>query len=69
MDPPYQKNLADRALAMVEESDLLTPDAMILIEEHHAAVLPERVGLLALTDRRRYGETALWFYRRFQQQV
>ena len=69
MDPPYQKNLANRALAMVDKSDLLTPNAMILIEEHQAAVLPEQVGLLTLTDQRRYGETGLWFYRRLQQQT
>ncbi len=64
MDPPYQKNLADRALAMVEKSDLLTSDGLVLVEEHRNAVLPEHLGQLTLSDRRRYGETALWIYRR-----
>lgn len=68
MDPPYQKKLADRALAMVEESGLLAPEALILVEEHRNAVLPDRVGLLSLTDRRRYGETGLWFYQRQPEQ-
>ena len=64
MDPPYQKKLADRALAMVEESGLLASEALVLVEEHRNAVLPDQVGLLYLTDRRRYGETGLWIYQR-----
>ncbi len=68
MDPPYQKKLADRSLAMVEESGLLAPEALVLVEEHRNAVLPDRVGLLSLTDRRRYGETGLWLYQRQSKQ-
>jgi 16S rRNA (guanine966-N2)-methyltransferase len=68
MDPPYQKKLADRALAMVEESGLLAPEALILVEEHRNAVLPAKVGQLSLADRRRYGETGLWFYQRQTEQ-
>lgn len=64
MDPPYQKNLAARVLAMVEGSGLLAPEALVVVEEHRRSVLPDRVGQLCLGDRRRYGETGLWFYQR-----
>lgn len=62
MDPPYQKNLAQRLLAMVEEADILAPQGLVVVEEHRHVTLPESVGGLALVDHRRYGETGLWFY-------
>ncbi|MCL2791026.1 MAG: 16S rRNA (guanine(966)-N(2))-methyltransferase RsmD [Desulfobulbus sp.] len=62
MDPPYQKNLAQRVLAMVEEADILAKDGLVVVEEHRSAVLPESVASFALTDHRRYGETGLWFF-------
>ncbi|MDR2549446.1 MAG: 16S rRNA (guanine(966)-N(2))-methyltransferase RsmD [Desulfobulbus sp.] len=62
MDPPYQKNLAQRVLAMVEEADILAEDGLIIVEEHRSVVLPESVASLALIDHRRYGETGLWFF-------
>ena len=68
MDPPYQKKLADRTLAMVEKSGLLASEALVLVEEHRNAALPDRVGMLSLTDRRRYGETGLWIYQRQTEQ-
>jgi len=62
MDPPYQKNMAQRVLAMVEEADILAEDGLIVVEEHRSVELPEQVASLALIDRRRYGETGLWFF-------
>ncbi|WP_310599368.1 16S rRNA (guanine(966)-N(2))-methyltransferase RsmD [Desulfobulbus sp.] len=62
MDPPYQKNLAQRVLAMVEEADILAEDGLIVVEEHRSVALPESVASLALIDHRRYGETGLWFF-------
>jgi 16S rRNA (guanine966-N2)-methyltransferase len=62
MDPPYQKNLAQRVLAMVEKADILTEGALIVAEEHRHVSLPETVASLVLIDHRRYGETGLWFY-------
>jgi len=62
MDPPYQKNLAQRVLAMVEEADILAEDGLIVVEEHRSATLPASVASLALIDHRRYGETGLWFF-------
>ena len=62
MDPPYQKNLAQRVLAMVEGADIMAEDGLIVVEEHRSAALPESVASFALTDHRRYGETGLWFF-------
>ncbi len=64
MDPPYQKNLAEQVLAVVEKSDILTADALVIIEEHRRVNLPAAVGSLTVFDQRRYGETGLWFYGR-----
>lgn len=62
MDPPYQKNLAQRVLAMVEKAGILAEGGLIVAEEHQRVALPETVASLALIDHRRYGETGLWFY-------
>ena len=62
MDPPYQKNLAQRVLAMVEQAGILAKDGLIVVEEHRRVMLPETVVSLALIDHRRYGETGLWFF-------
>lgn len=64
MDPPYQKNLATPVLARVDEADILAPDALVVVEEHHTVNLPETIGSLIVIDHRRYGETGLWLYRR-----
>jgi 16S rRNA (guanine966-N2)-methyltransferase len=64
MDPPYQKNLAHRALTMVEPADILAAGGLVVVEEHHRVSLPETVGTLVLDDHRRYGETGLWLYQR-----
>jgi 16S rRNA (guanine966-N2)-methyltransferase len=62
MDPPYQKNLAQHVLTMVEKADILTAEALVVVEEHRRAILPEQAGSLFLIDHRLYGETGLWFY-------
>jgi 16S rRNA (guanine966-N2)-methyltransferase len=62
MDPPYQKNLAQRVLAMVETAGILTENALIVVEEQRQVTLPARFGSLTLFDQRRYGETGLWLY-------
>ena len=64
MDPPYQKNLAELLLPLVEKADILSPTALVIVEEHRKASLPQQVDSLHLIDQRRYGETGLWIYRR-----
>jgi 16S rRNA (guanine966-N2)-methyltransferase len=62
MDPPYQKNLAQQALAMVDKADILGTGALVVVEEQRRVILPEKVGSLSRIDHRLYGETGLWFY-------
>jgi 16S rRNA (guanine966-N2)-methyltransferase len=62
MDPPYQKNLAEQVLAVVQKSDLLASNALVIVEEHRSVILPAEVGILTILDQRRYGETRIWFY-------
>jgi 16S rRNA (guanine966-N2)-methyltransferase len=62
MDPPYQKNLAQQALAMVDKADILGAGALVVVEEQRRVILPEKVGSLSRIDHRLYGETGLWFY-------
>ncbi len=64
MDPPYQKNLAEQVLAMVEKADILAANALVVIEEHRSVILPPEVGSLTVLDHRRYGETGIWIYGR-----
>ena len=63
LDPPYRQHLADRVLPLLEPAGLLNPGAVVIVEEHALAELPEQTGALTLTDRRRYGETGLWIFR------
>ncbi len=62
LDPPYRKELAVPTMTMLEETNLLAPGAIVVVEEHHSVSLPKSIGSLRLTDKRKYGETAIWFY-------
>jgi 16S rRNA (guanine966-N2)-methyltransferase len=64
MDPPYQKNLAEQVLTVVEKTDLLAANALVIVEEHRSVILPVMVGSLTVLDHRRYGETGIWIYGR-----
>ncbi len=58
LDPPYGKELGERALACLMEGKWLRPDVLIVLEEAEDAVvrLPEGFDLV---DRRTYGTTAV----------
>ena len=62
MDPPYQKKLAEHMLAVVQKSDILANNALVIVEEHRSVILPAEVGVLTILDQRRYGETRIWLY-------
>ena len=63
LDPPYEKNLAEMTLTMIEKSGLLAPDALVVAEERAKISLPEQTGCLQLHQHRRYGETGIWLYK------
>lgn len=63
LDPPYRTDLAARALALLGTGGLLAPDALV-VAEHDRRNQPDlRHGCLVRTDRRRYGDTEVSFFR------
>ncbi|MBU1419301.1 MAG: 16S rRNA (guanine(966)-N(2))-methyltransferase RsmD [Proteobacteria bacterium] len=62
LDPPYGKGLAKETLENINNSDLCGPNTLIIAEETSGEVLPDSFSHLVLSDHRRYGDTAFWFY-------
>ena len=66
VDPPYaETELLGRVLAALGRPDApLAADARVVAKHFWRDKPPERVGMLAVERERRFGETALTFYRR-----
>jgi len=65
VDPPYARaGLGEQALAVLDEAGLLEPEGCVAWQHPRRQEAPGRIGRLALTDTRRFGETTLSFYRR-----
>jgi 16S rRNA (guanine966-N2)-methyltransferase len=66
VDPPYaDTELLRRVLAVLGAPDApLTPAARVVAKHFWRDRPPERMGMLAVERERRFGETALTFYRR-----
>ena len=62
IDPPYDDPSALTA-ALEALGPLLAPDARVVAKHFWRNVPPDRIGLLASDRERRFGETALTFYR------
>jgi 16S rRNA (guanine966-N2)-methyltransferase len=63
VDPPYDDQAA-LTNALTALSPLLAPGARVVAKHFWRDVPPARIGLLASERERRFGETALTFYRR-----
>lgn len=63
LDPPYAADDVGDVLSSLSEGDLLSPQAMVMVEHDKRRGMPGVAGTLTLTDQRRYGDTALSFYR------
>lgn len=63
VDPPYDDRKA-MTTALTALSPLLAPEARVVAKHFWRDAPPERIGLLASERERRFGETALTFYRR-----
>jgi 16S rRNA (guanine(966)-N(2))-methyltransferase RsmD len=61
-DPPYAAGELDRALALVDEQQLLGAGGLAIAEHEWRTAPAESHGSLALYDRRRYGQTAISIY-------
>lgn len=65
LDPPYDDPAALSA-ALEALGPLLAPTARVVAKHFWRSAPPARVGLLASDRERRFGETALTFYRRME---
>ncbi|MBP1722230.1 MAG: methyltransferase [Deltaproteobacteria bacterium] len=54
--------IEDSALHLLSRSAIMRGGAVIVAEHHIREQLSNSYGLIALSDRRRYGETAISFY-------
>ncbi len=61
--PPYRKGLAQKTLEALPQ-EVLAPQALVVVEEESSVNLPSRVGALILEEKRTYGETSFFFYRK-----
>ena len=66
VDPPYVDTELLRATLEATEP-LLAPDARVVAKHFWRDAPPARIGLLASERERRFGETALTFYRRVEE--
>jgi 16S rRNA (guanine966-N2)-methyltransferase len=62
LDPPYDDTAALRA-ALIGAGSLVGPTARVIAKHFWRDAPPSRIGLLASERERRFGETALTFYR------
>lgn len=62
MDPPYDRNLVVPTLHRLQNNDLLTPAARIIVEHSPSEAVPETLESLTWTDQRRYGKTIISFF-------
>lgn len=60
-DPPYGAPEGPASLALL--SDRLTPEGFVVWEHHHKDPYPDQLEGLRLWRRRRFGETAVSYYR------
>lgn len=61
-DPPYGKNLGERAALALARGKWLRPGATLVLEEA-AANAPRHLPDFELEDQRRYGDTTIGFFR------
>jgi 16S rRNA (guanine966-N2)-methyltransferase len=63
LDPPYGKELADKALISLRDGGWLSPGALVVVEEAKSAALAAPEGYSEL-ERRAYDDTEFVFLRR-----
>jgi 16S rRNA (guanine(966)-N(2))-methyltransferase RsmD len=62
LDPPYRAGLAEKILAGLADSRLLSDDALVVAEFASGELLAPAFGCLQECDRRKYGDTSVAFY-------
>lgn len=63
LDPPYQSGVLEDTIAEITKSGILNEDGIIVAEHDSRHKLPEEINCLSIKDSRKYGDTAITFYR------
>ena len=61
LDPPYDRELVEKAIANLHRSQSVKPGATLVVEHSSREPLPEDRPFLELTDQRKYGKTLVSF--------
>jgi 16S rRNA (guanine966-N2)-methyltransferase len=64
LDPPYLGDHVARCIEGLAPGTVLRENAVLVVQAFHKTILPGRVGTLARSWERRYGETRLTVYRK-----
>ncbi len=62
-DPPYDKGLAEMVLRSLDNCAILSPAALLIVEEHKRFLPPPDLQRLTMIDQRRYGDSLFTFFR------
>jgi len=62
LDPPYEKKLAENTMKVLEKSDILTANSLVIIEERWNYSIPVTMGRFQQSVQRKYGETGIWIF-------
>lgn len=64
IDPPYSRGLAFQCLKRICSTIQISSNGCIIVEENINEQLPITVSDFTMSDKRKYGDTAFWFYRK-----
>ena len=63
IDPPYADDDIEGIVQSVNDFGLLRSGGIMCVETSEKVVLPDDIGLLTCVDRRKYGATAICYYK------
>ena len=64
LDPPYDSNLRENALEVIQNVDIMNDGGIIVCESRREKVLPELAEPYRMTHSRRYGKVCLTVYKK-----
>ncbi len=64
VDPPYDQELAKKALKTLGAYDILHPDSILIIQHNKHEILPSEEGRIIRMEQRRYGSAFLSLYKK-----
>ena len=67
LDPPYGRKMGYTVLFELGKGEFISNQCMVIAEDNSGEDLPDTIGILHLHDRRRYGDTGFWLYRKCSQ--